>query len=77
MSNRLLKEIIAKVLIDILFSELYCKIHRKRLIHLKQIDNKGDIIEVGYCTKCNKEYCEYSDISPIYISNYEWIYGGV
>ena len=56
------------------YSELYCKIHRLKLIHNRFIDNNGTIIEIGYCSKCHKEYCEYSDINPIYISNYEWLY---
>lgn len=55
-------------------SELYCKIHNIRLIDIKHIININCLIEIGYCKKCNKEYCEYSDISPIYISNYEWLY---
>lgn len=56
------------------FSEIYCKIHRIKLIYLRYIQNNKEFIEVGYCSKCYKEYCEYSDISPIYISNYEWLY---
>lgn len=55
-------------------SEVYCKIHRFKLIHLKYLDTNGDILETGYCPKCNHEYCEYSDVSPIYISNYEFGY---
>lgn len=55
-------------------SVVYCRIHREKLIHLKYVDNKGDVIETGYCFKCNREYCEYSDVSPIYISNYEFGY---
>jgi len=55
-------------------SEVYCKLHGLKLIHSKRIININTLVEVGYCCKCNKEYCEYSDISPIYISNYEWIY---
>ena len=55
-------------------SKLYCKIHQLELIHNRYIDNNGTLIEIGYCSKCNKEYCEYSDISNIYISNYEWLY---
>jgi len=55
-------------------SEIYCKLHRLKLIHSKRIININTFIEVGYCCKCNKDYCEYSDISPVYISNYEWIY---
>lgn len=56
------------------FSELYCQIHQIKLIHNKYIYNGNIEIEIGYCYKCNKEYCEYKEVSPIYISNYEWIY---
>lgn len=55
-------------------SEIYCKLHRIKLIHIRKIQNHTTFIEIGYCSKCNKEYTEYSDISPIYISNYEWLY---
>lgn len=60
--------------IKIVYSEVYCKIHQIQLIHNKTILNHNTPIEIGYCYKCNKEYCEYSDINPIYISNYEFIY---
>ena len=73
MSNSLLKGIIAQSLINILFSEVYCKIHRIKLIHNKIIININTPIEIGYCYKCNKEYTEYSDINPVYISNFEHI----
>lgn len=49
---------------------IYCQKHEIPLIHLRKIDNDGDFIEIGWCIKCQKEYCEYSDISPIFISNY-------
>ncbi|KKM03530.1 hypothetical protein LCGC14_1773510 [marine sediment metagenome] len=55
------------------YSELYCKIHKLKLIHNRIIININTPIEIGYCSKCNKEYTEYSDINPIYISNYEWL----
>ena len=55
-------------------SELYCQVHQLKLIHTKHILNVNVLIEIGYCTKCNKEFSEYSDINPIYISNYEWMY---
>ena len=64
---------IVKTIIDILYSQIYCKIHRIKLIHNKIIINIKIPIEIGYCYKCNKEYTEYSDINPIYISNYEYI----
>lgn len=56
------------------YSELHCKIHSIRLIHNRIIiyGENNTQLEIGYCYKCNKEYCEYSDVSPIYISNYEW-----
>lgn len=75
MSNPILRLEIAKQLTNIFLSELYCKIHQEKLIHTKYIQNENDTIEIGYCYKCNKEYTEYSDINPIYISNYEWLYG--
>ena len=56
------------------FSQLYCKQHVIKLIHNRIIENQGVFIEIGYCPKCQKEYCEYSDISPVYISNYDWLY---
>jgi len=56
------------------YSEIYCKIHKIKLIHNKKIINCKTIIEIGYCSKCNKEYCEYTDISPVYCSNFEWLY---
>lgn len=55
-------------------SEIYCSKHQLKLILNRIIINYKTKIEIGYCSKCHKEYCEYSDISPIYISNYEWIY---
>ena len=69
------QRLVVETLVKIFMSGVYCQIHREKLIHLRAIENKGDSIECGYCPKCNKEYCEYSDISPIYISNYEWMYG--
>ena len=60
---------------EIQYSKVYCQIHRIPLIHLREIDNDGDRIEVGYCCKCKREYCEYKDVNSIYISNYEWLYG--
>lgn len=56
-----------------IYSQIYCKIHKIKLIHNKIIININTPIEIGYCYKCNKEYTEYSDINPIYISNYEHI----
>lgn len=57
-------------------SELYCLIHRIKLIHNRILiyGKKNTKLEVGYCYQCHKELCEYSDISKIYISNYEWLY---
>lgn len=57
-------------------SEIYCSIHKTKLIHNRIIiyGKNNTPLEIGYCSKCNKEHCEYSDISPIYISNYEWLY---
>jgi len=55
-------------------SKLYCKIHKLELIHNRIINENNCLIEIGYCSKCHKEYCEYSDISEVYISNYEWLY---
>ena len=51
-------------------SEIYCKIHR---IQLKFVRMEFGI-QIYYCYKCNKEYCEFADISDIYWSNYEWLY---
>lgn len=56
------------------YAEIHCQIHQIKLIHLKSIYNGKTEIETGYCYKCHKEYCEYSDCSPIYWSNYEWLY---
>lgn len=56
-------------------SEIYCQKHQFRLVFNRIILNGNIPIEVGYCSKCGREYCEYSDISAIYISNYEWLYG--
>lgn len=51
-------------------AEPYCKLHRIKLTFVR--------IEYGvkiyYCPKCRKEYTEFPDISPIYWSNYEWLY---
>ena len=58
---------------DIITDKSYCSIHNEKLIHNKIIININTPIEIGYCYKCNKEYTEYSDINPIYISNYEHI----
>lgn len=57
-------------------SELYCKIHKLKLIHNKIIiyGKNNTFLEIGYCSQCHKEYCEYTDVSPVYISNYEWLY---
>ena len=52
------------------YAEPYCKIHYLKLRFVR-IENN---VEIYYCYKCNKEYTEYSDISPIYWSNYEWLY---
>ena len=62
-----------KMPLRIVKSYVYCKNHRKKLIHLKKIMNNGVFIEVGWCSKCRIEYCEYSDVSSVYISNYEWL----
>ena len=51
-------------------AEPYCKIHRVKLPFVR-IENG---VEIYYCPKCRKEYCEFADISPIYWSNYEWLY---
>ena len=53
-------------------AEIYCKIHR---IQLKFV-RKENGVEIYYCPKCRKELTEYSDISHIYWSNYEWLYNG-
>jgi len=71
--NFLIAKTIADILIEITYSEVYCSIHNEKLIHNKIIININTPIEIGYCYKCNKEYTEYSDINPIYISNYEHI----
>ena len=55
-------------------SELYCQKHQFKLILNKIIINHKTPIEIAYCPKCHKEYTEYTDINPIYISNYEWLY---
>ena len=57
-------------------SEIYCQVHKIKLIHNRIIiyGKNNTKLEIGYCSKCYKEYCEYSDISPIYISNYEFLY---
>lgn len=57
-------------------SEIYCKKHRIKLIHNRTITygKNNTSLETGYCPRCHKTYCEYSDISPVYISNYEWLY---
>lgn len=77
--HKLIKYEITKILIDNILakkhqSELYCQKHQLKLILNKIIFNHKTPIEIGYCPKCNKEYSEYSDINPIYISNYEWMY---
>lgn len=51
-------------------AEPYCKVHR---IKLREVRIESDVL-ILYCEKCHKEYCEFADISPIYWSNYEWIY---
>lgn len=52
------------------FAEPYCIKHQEKLDFVR----KEQGIEIYYCIKCNKEYCEFPDISPIYWSNYEWLY---
>jgi len=68
MDNILKKEI------GIFVSEVYCQKHQKKLIFTRIIFNNNSSVEVGYCSKCQKQYCEFSDINPVYISNYEWLY---
>ena len=77
MIKRMINKMIVPVLVNMVLSELYCKIHRVKLIHNKIIiyGENNTPLEIGYCPKCRKELCEFSDISPIYISNYEWLYG--
>lgn len=80
--NKLIKLITNLILIYLLipknihYSEIYCKTHRIKLIHNKIISygKNNTPLEIGYCYKCKKELCEYSDISNVYISNYEWLY---
>ena len=57
-------------------SELYCAKHQLKLIFTRFIDYgiNSPFLEIGWCPKCHKEYSEYSDINPIYISNYEFLY---
>ena len=66
---------VARVLANIFMSEIYCKIHSEKLIFTRflDFDKNKPFLEIGWCPKCHKEYCEYSDVSPIYISNYEWL----
>lgn len=51
-------------------TEPYCKLHRIKLTFVRLEHG----IEIYYCSKCHKEYTEFPDISPIYWSNYEFIY---
>ena len=71
--NSILKMEVARVLVNILMSQVNCKIHQERLIFTRFLEFENDVIEVGWCSKCRREYCEYSDVSPVYISNYEWL----
>lgn len=48
----------------------YCKKHKYMLKFVRIESN----VEIYYCNKCHKELTEYSDISDIYWSNYEWLY---
>lgn len=57
---------------DKIQAEPYCKIHRVKLSFVR--NESG--VEIYYCSKCRKEYCEFADISPIYWSNYEFLYEG-
>lgn len=52
------------------YAEIYCKIHYLKLKFVRI--ELG--IEIYYCSKCRKEYTEFTDISPVYWSNYEWLY---
>ena len=54
-------------------SKVYCKNHRMKLIFIRYLEFENVFIEVGWCPKCRREYCEYSDVSPVYVSNYEWL----
>jgi len=52
--NKLIARILIKILQDkIIYSEIYCKIHKIKLIHNKIIININTPIEIGYCYKCN------------------------
>lgn len=51
-------------------AEIYCKKHRRKLRFIRNIYG----VDIYYCDKCRKEYTEYPNISPIYWSNYEWLY---
>ena len=54
----------------IYYATPYCKKHY-RVLRFVRIEFG---VEIYYCDKCHKEYTEYSDISAIYWSNYEWMY---